>query len=349
MHLMRAKIIACAFMFAGLTTIIALFSLTRDKQFPVVDICDIALKKNTFLKFFYKTSDASGKEVTITAEKVVEETKDNFVFEKIVSNFMLPNKKIGIVTSDFGKLIRKDRSVCKFKGNVVMTGNDDLSMKTNDAIFDSGSGVISGKSAINVKKGETELSANRYSFDIEKNTLMLVKNAKACNKNEKLFSDELIIALDGENANSIKRFVAKGNISVLSNEYDLQAKNSLIYERKRIRAMKNVNFAYKGNNKNFTVKSDQMSALLNNKSKISEVAADGNVVIRTKDSVVKADHAVYRKNSDKIIASGNVMISKKQGDIFGEAAELDLKTERVSVKKSSGVVDSEGQLRWKMG
>ena len=79
------------------------------------------MQKNAFLKFLYKTNDASGKKVVITAEKVIEETKDNFIFEKVTSNFMPPNEETGTIISNFGKMIRGDRSVCEFRDNVVMT------------------------------------------------------------------------------------------------------------------------------------------------------------------------------------------------------------------------------------
>ena len=69
----------------------------------------------------YKTNDASGKKVVITAEKVIEETKDNIIFEKIISNFILPNEETGAITSNFGKVIRGERSVCEFRDDVVMT------------------------------------------------------------------------------------------------------------------------------------------------------------------------------------------------------------------------------------
>ena len=59
---------------------------------PATRVSRVDLQKNAFLKFLYKTNDASGKEVVITAEKVIEETKDNFIFEKVISNFMLPNE-----------------------------------------------------------------------------------------------------------------------------------------------------------------------------------------------------------------------------------------------------------------
>ena len=65
---------------------------------------------------------------------------------------------------------------------------------------------------------------------------------------------------------------------------------------------------YKKDNKNLNVKSDQMNGFLNEKSDIEEIFTDGNVQIKTKDSVVISDHAVY-KNSNKVIALGNVVIS----------------------------------------
>ena len=79
---------------------------------PATRVSRVDLQKNAFLKFFYKINDASGKKVVITAEKVIEETNDNFIFEKVTSNFMPPNEETGTITSNFRKVIRGDRSVC---------------------------------------------------------------------------------------------------------------------------------------------------------------------------------------------------------------------------------------------
>ena len=337
----KIKTIAVAFGLSGFLIIgYVIVSILSSKQFPTTRISGVDLQRNAFLKFFYKTNDASGKEVVITAEKVIEETKDNFIFEKVTSNFMLPNEETGTITSNFGKVIRGDRSVGEFRDNVVMTTKSGMLLRTDIAVFDSGKSVISGESRINITKEETKLSADKYSFNTEKNVLTLTQNAKAYNKNQNVVADELIIALDNENDDSIKQLIATGNASLISVDYDLSAKDSLLYEQNKIRATKNAELIYKKDNKNLNVKSDQMDAFLSKKSDIEEIFADGNVQIKTKDSVVKADHAVY-KSSNKVIASGNVVISKEQGDIFGEEAELDLNTENVVVKKSSGIVGTD--------
>ena len=337
----KIKTIAVAFGLSGFLIIgYVIVSILSSKQFPTTRISGVGLQRNAFLKFFYKTNDASGKEVVITAEKVIEETKDNFIFEKVTSNFMLPNEETGTITSNFGKVIRGARSICEFRDNVVMTTKSGMLLRTDIAVFDSGKSVISGESRINITKEETKLSADKYSFNTEKNVLTLTQNAKAYNKNQNVVADELIIALDNENDDSIKQLIATGNASLISVDYDLSAKDSLLYEQNKIRATKNAELIYKKDNKNLNVKSDQMDAFLSKKSDIEEIFADGNVQIKTKDSVVKADHAVY-KSSNKVIASGNVVISKEQGDIFGEEAELDLNTENVVVKKSSGIVGAD--------
>lgn len=336
----KIKTIAVAFGLIGFLIIgYVAVSILSSKQFPTARISGIGLQKNAFFKFFYKTSDASGKEVVITAEKVIEETKDNFIFEKVTSNFMLPNEETGTITSNFGKVIRSNRSICEFRDNVVMTTKSGMLLRTDVAIFDSEKSVISGESRINITKEETKLSADKYSFNTEKNVLTLTQNAKAYNKNRNVVADELIIAFDNGNDDSIKQLVATGNASLKSADYDLSAKDSLVYEQNKIKATKSAELIYKKDDKNLNVKSDRMEAFLSDQSDIKEIFADGNVQIKTKDSVVKADHAVY-KNSNKVIALGNVVISKEQGDIFGEEAELDLNTENVVIKKSSGVVEA---------
>lgn len=334
----KIKTIAIAFWLVGFFIICYVaVSILSSKRFPTVRIGGVDLQKNTFLKFFYKTSDASGKEVVVTAEKVVEETKDNFIFEKVTSNFILSNDETGTITSNFGKVVRGNRSMCEFRDNVVMTTKSGMLLRTDVAVFDSEKNVISGNSRINITKEETKLSSDKYTFNTEKNILTLTQNAKAYNRDRDVTANELTIVLDNENDDSVRQLIASGNAFLKSADYDLFAKDRLMYEQNKIKATKDVELIYKKDGKNLNVKSDQMDAFLSDQSDIKEIFADGNVIIKTKDSVVKANHAVYKDNN-KVIASGNVVISKKQGDIFGEEAELDTNTENVVIKKSSGIV-----------
>ena len=87
-------------------------SILSRKKFPTKRVSGVDLQKNAFLKFLYKTNDASGKKVVITTEKVIEETKGNFNFEKLTSNFMPPNEETETIISNFGKVIRGDCSMC---------------------------------------------------------------------------------------------------------------------------------------------------------------------------------------------------------------------------------------------
>ena len=87
---------------------------------PATRVSRVDWQKNAFLKFFCEINDASGKKVVITTEKVIEETNDNFIFEIVISNFMPPNEDTGTITSNFGKVIHGDRSVCQFRKNFVM-------------------------------------------------------------------------------------------------------------------------------------------------------------------------------------------------------------------------------------
>lgn len=333
----KIKVIAAAFGLVGACiAVYVLVSIIGGEKLVNVIVSDSGLQKNAFLKFFYKTSDASGKEVVILAEKVIEETKDNFVFERVTSNFMLPNEETGTITSNRGKIIHGERSVCEFIDNVVMTTNNGLLLRTERAIFDSNKKIISGNSRVNIAKDKVKMSAENYSFDTENNVLTLTGNAKANSDDRDVSANEIIIAFDNSRDDSVKSLTANGKATLLSNNYDLSAENLLKYDTNKIEAEKNADLLYKKDGKNFRITSARMSAFLNDKSEIAEIIADGNVRIKTRDSVVKADHGVYK--GDKVTVSGNVIISKERGDVFGEVAELDMKTENISVKKSSGVV-----------
>ncbi|MBR1735299.1 MAG: LPS export ABC transporter periplasmic protein LptC [Alphaproteobacteria bacterium] len=332
----KIKAIALLFIFISICTVLyILITIINGKNLSSNISAKTEFSKNAFLKFFYKTKDISGKEVAIFAEKVTEETKDNFIFEQVTSNFMLSNEENGTITSNKGKIQQGTKTICQFIDNVVMTTNSGLILRTNNAVFDSEKKIISGNSRVNIKRNETILSAESYTFDADKNILTLKKNAKAHNPIQNISANEISIAFNSNYTDSIQNLTANGNASLISTDYDLSGE-SLKYEPNKITAMENIDLIYKKYGKNLTVKSDEMTAYLNNKSDITEIIANGNVYIKTKDSIVKGNNGVYKDN--KVVISGNVIISKKQGNIFGEIAELDLITEKVSVKKSSGIL-----------
>lgn len=354
-HRSKVRFMAALFGIAAMAAAAYLsVSIIKGERLAKIGVGGFDLKENAFLNFFYKTQDASGKEIVITSEKVIEKDKNSYIFEKVKSDFAISNKETGTITADQGKVVRGNgekgsKDVCEFKDNVVMSTKSGLSLRTDKATFDSKNKVISGESPINITKDETKISADKYSFDTNKNILELKKNSKAVSRGREVVSEQMTIYFDNSKSESIKKVVAKGNVSLKSADYDLYARDNLTYDNDRIEADRSVSLLYKKDGRKFNINSYKMKAFLRKKSgrnkvnlgeasEISEIFADGNVKIKTRDSIVKADHAVYKKNDGKVLAYGNVVISRDVGDVFGERAEMDLRTGKVSIKKSSGVV-----------
>lgn len=351
-HRSKVRFMAAIFGIAAIAAMAYLsVSIIKGERLVKIGVGGFDLKENAFLNFFYKTQDVSGKEIVITSEKVIEEDKNSYIFEKVKSDFAISNRETGTITADQGKVIRGNgekgsKDVCEFKDNVVMSTNSGLSLRTDKATFDSKKKVIAGESPINITKDEMKISADKYSFDTNKNILELKKKSKAVSRGRELISEQMIIYFDNSKSESIRKVVAKGNISLKSADYDLYARDNLTYDNDRIEADHSVNLLYKKDGRKFNINSYKMKAFLGKKSggnkvnsgEISEVLADGNVRIKTGNSIVNADHAVYKKNGGKVVAYGNVIISRDIGNVFGERAELDLETGKVSIRKSSGVV-----------
>ena len=363
-HRSKVRLIAVVFGIAAFSGAVYLVqSIIKGERLAKVSVGGFDAEKNAFLNFFYKTQDASGKEVTITSKKVTEKTKDSYIFEGVESNFALPNQETGTITADLGKVVRNSenkknnidrndsgdaensaRDICEFRNNVVMSTKSGLSLRTNEATFNSKSKVISGESHINIDRDDIKISADQYSFNTAKNILELKKNARAISKGREISSEKMTVFIDNSQAEAIKKVIAEGNVRLKSADYDLYTKGNLTYGNSQISAGNPVSFKYRKDGRVFVITSYKMKAFLSKNETnsgdrdITEVLAEGNVVIKSQYSTVKADNAVYEKKKGKILARGNVVISQEMGDIFGEEAELDLSTGVVNIKKSSGIV-----------
>lgn len=375
LHRLKVRIAAAVL---GMTALFAIAYLSlciiRGERLVKIGFGGFDFEKNAFLNFFYKTQDASGKEIVITSKKVIEENKDSYIFEDVKSDFSLSNKESGTITADKGKIIKKSSSenlsknineenvgpsgsvennikddgnnnddnkgICEFKDNVVMATKSGLSLKTDKATFDSQSKIIYGESPISITKNEAKITAKGYRFDTDKNVLELKQNAKVVVRDREIISDQMTIFIDNSKSESLKKVIAKGNVRLKSVGYDLFTPDSLVYEDNQLRAEHSVELKYRDGGGIYTITSYKMVAFLkknkSNSNEIYEILASGNVQIKTKDAIVKSDRAIYKKNLGKIEAYGSVIISREIGDIFGEKAELDLNTGMVSIKKTSG-------------
>jgi LPS export ABC transporter protein LptC len=320
-----------------------------------------AVDQNTFSDFSYKTYDAKGEEISLASDNVYEEKKDNYVFKNMTSTFALSNGEKCTVTADVTKAIRGDRTVCELNGHVMVTTTSGLLLQTEKSFVDFNNKISSGSEPITITGNNISLRSDKYYFDINENALTLIGNAKglmmlaspnrnggkldsqgANGKCDRISSDKMIIKFDSKCKNSLKSLDATGNAKFTSDDYDLSAKEKIVYKIDRIHAKSDVKLQYRKNGQKIDVKSYQMDTLLDEKSSIREIIASGSLIIKTKDATIAADSGVFREN--KVVALGNVVISNDQGNVLGDIAELDVLTGHVSVKKSSAIIDdSRGQ------
>lgn len=310
------------------------------KQFIKFDAKKSDIEKNTFSNFSYKTYDAKGKEIVVTSDKVSEEKKDNYTFENFKSSFVLSSGECGEVSAKIAKAINGDKTVCDFIGNVKLTTDSGLLMKSEKAFANFNTKIITGSTPVSITKNGFNLSGDNYHFDINKHILILTGTAKGNSEKQKrkISSEKMTIQFSDKD---IKSLEANGKSSFISPDYELYAKKSITYKVGQLHAESNVNLLYKKDASTFNIKSDKMNAILDEKSSIVEAFAYGNLIIKTKDAIVRSNKGSFK--NDKIVAIGNVRISSEHGDVFGEIAELNVSTGAISVKKSSGIInDSKG-------
>ena len=65
---------------------------------------------------------------------------------------MPPNEDTGTITSNFGKVVRGDRSVCQFRENFVMTTKSGILLLTYIAVFNSEKSVFWGNLELILQK-----------------------------------------------------------------------------------------------------------------------------------------------------------------------------------------------------
>jgi LPS export ABC transporter protein LptC len=296
-------------------------------------------RSDAFIDLSYRTHNADGREITLASDKMHEEAKKHYVFEKMTSNFTLSNGEKGTVSADRAKAVRDDKTICEFTNNVKLSTASGLQLRTEKSTVNLNAKIVDGESPVSIRKDDSNISADRYSFDIGSNILTLTGHVAGVMAHKtSISSDKIIVTFDGSVKNSIKNVKAIGNARLLSPDYDLRARGQIVYDDSRLQANSGVVFVHKKNADYVTIHAQRMTAFLNKNASLREATADGGLIIHQKNVTIESNSGIFRDN--KIIASGNVVISGDQGEVFGDAVELDTLTGNVSVKKSSGIIKS---------
>jgi hypothetical protein len=292
---------------------------------------------NAFSEVVFKMYNEKGKEIHLKSDKISEDEKDHFTFHNISLSFAMPNGENGTVTANTVKAFRADKTICEFSNNVIFKTDSGLTIKTEKSYVDFERKLASGSSNITLTRGNAKASSKKYLFDMGKNILTLIDEAKGCFKTDKVASNKIVICFSNEHSNSVKNLEAIGNASYVSLSYNLQARQSILYQVDSIEASDHVILLYKSNAHDYDIRSNRLHATLDKDGKISKVIATGSLIIKTNNATICADKGVFL--NDKINVYGNVIISGEQGDILGNSAVLDMRTGEVSVDNSCGIIN----------
>jgi lipopolysaccharide export system protein LptA len=291
---------------------------------------------NAFSNISFRTNDSHGRKVTLTSDRVSENKKDNFIFENTTLTFTMANGENGRICADVTRTARADRTVCELVGNVELKTDGGLLIKTAQSLVDFDKKIVVGATNIVISKKELKASSRKYSFDMNRNILRLNDNARGSVGTDQVTANEMVIHFDNMNEKSAKYIEAIGDASYVSAAYDLKADGAIKFHGDRISADNRVALFYKRNGKDYLVKSDHMRATLDKKGTVNNVEAIGSLIIKAKDATIRAENGVF--SNEKIVARGNVVISSRHGDVFGDVAVLDINTGNVTMDNFSGVV-----------
>jgi LPS export ABC transporter protein LptC len=334
----KIKFISILFVLLAAGIFVALVTVILDTKNAILGGNFLKLNGSSVSKIKLKTHH-NGKEITMESENVFYgNQKDVYTLKNMVSSFALPNGELLTVSADTVKAVRKDKTECEFMGNVKLSTKSGLLIETTRLLADFNKKIATGTDEVVISQDDSKISAKEYFFDMEKNTVTLINNAKGLFKANKINSDKLVICFDDMYKKSIRSMEAFGNITYVTDAYTLKAQKSILYSANKVEAYENVILLYKKDGDNYDIRSNSMCAKINN-GKLDDIEALGSLIIKTKNATIRADRGIL--SGDKINVFSNVIISGKHGNIFGDAATLDLVTRDILINKSSGVVNNE--------
>jgi hypothetical protein len=304
---LKVKIIAVFFAVVGAALFAILVRLVLDAKKAAFD-GEFSVRENAFSEAKVKAYDKDGKEISVKSESVCEDKKDGYVLKNSTSSFALANGELLTISAKVAKAVARDQTQCEFIGAVKLTTESGLLMETEKLFADFNKKSASGDVEVAIYKGDAKLCSRRYFFDMNERVLTLTGDAKGFLKLNKIAADKLIVRFDDAEGKNIKNVDAEQNVVLF----------------------------YKKEEKDYEIRSNFMRAFVNNGA-LDGAKANGSLTIKTKDAIIKAREGVLK--GDKIDVFGDVAISGEQGNIFGNAATLDLKSGDIFIDQSSGVLD----------
>jgi LPS export ABC transporter protein LptC len=301
----------------------------------------LQLGENFLSGITFKTTDRRGNKISVKSDGIYEEEKGLYVLKNAVSTFTLSNGELLTISADLARALQTDPTKCEFRGSVRLSTQSGLKIMTEHLFIDFNEKIARGESRVDISTKDAKVSAMEYFFDLKNNKLTLINEANGSFKFGHICANRLIINFDDIQKKNLKSIEAVGNPIYKFENYTLKASGSIRYSNDVIAVHSSVVLNHWGKTE-YLVQADSMRAMVIN-GKVNTVAASGSLIIKTKDVIIHADKGLLKDNLVNVV--GKVAISGRQGNIFGKSASLDLDTQEVDVRQSSGVVvDSVG---WK--
>ncbi|MDR1333923.1 MAG: LPS export ABC transporter periplasmic protein LptC, partial [Holosporaceae bacterium] len=214
MHKRRRKIKWLSIAFGvGATAIFAVsafFLISNKKEM----LQKIALKQigNSFSNIDFKTYDRLGKEISIISDNVCVDQEGNYIFKNLVSTFTLANGEPLTISAVTTKALREDKTECEFIGNVKLSTESGLLLESEKLFVDSNKKIAKGDTSVVISQQDTQLSAQKYFYDVNSNTFTLSENAQGTLKTDKVSANQLIIRFDDAHGKKMGSMDALGNV-----------------------------------------------------------------------------------------------------------------------------------------
>ena len=306
----KVRFFAILFVLAAVVIAVALLLPTINLQSVFSNNVDTAKsEKNTFSDVKFKSQDKNGREMRVAADSVNEQDVSNFKLNNVTSEFALSEDDTATIVADTTDVVRGNSNQCTLSGNVKLTTKSGLVLETQQSFADFDKNFIHGDTAVIITHKSTNLCGDSYSFDADKRILTLIGHAKGIMNTNVVTSDELTIIFANDNGQMVV---------------------------KNIEARGNVNLSYEVRNQKYNIRSQHLTALLDDSGNVTEVVSDSFLTVKTETGIIRANSGTFKDGIVK--AHGNVAVISDNGDVFGDNATLNIETGEVSINKSSGIV-----------
>ena len=292
--------------------------------------------KNEFSYVVHTSFDKDSKKVILKSSKVKETNENILNFSDMITTFNISPEETATIFADQTHFMSPQSKQAEMRGNVKLSTNDGLLLKTEKSFVDLDEKTVRGDADIFIDQDDTKFFAKSYHFDMKKKIVTLIKNVKGNLANDLITADKLVIEFEKVTGKDFKSVHSFGNSSYKTDQYNLKANKEIIYKKEYAEANGNVDLDFLKNNKKYHVNTYHLTMNLKD-NVIEKVTAHGNLIIKVDDSTtIKGTHGILE--NDLLTVSGNTVITNEKGNILCEKAILNTETSGIRVYNSKGIV-----------